>query len=158
MCGAYHRQEVPLYYDMIKSPMWLKKVTTNISRSVYRDMESFERDMMQIWTNARIYNVDGSEIFELANELEALFQQVYQAKLSELNLNKSANASTYEGTPGLQDTPRSSGPKLKLKMPGSSNGRNGNDGRPNGRKSQRMSDDDDDEEEEEEDARMSDSD
>jgi len=32
--------------------------------------DSFEREMSLIWRNAREYNEDGSEIFELAGELE----------------------------------------------------------------------------------------
>jgi len=32
--------------------------------------DSFEREMGLIWRNAREYNEDGSEIFELAGELE----------------------------------------------------------------------------------------
>jgi hypothetical protein len=139
---------------MIKTPMWLKKVQTNISRGVYKMMDTFERDMMQIWANARIYNVDGSEIFELANELEALFQQIYREKLNELD-SKSANASTAEGTPGAPQPP---GPKLKLKLntgAGRHTGRNGISSRAGTKKSYGASEDDD---EEEEDARMSDSD
>jgi hypothetical protein len=126
---------------MIKTPMWLKKVQTNITRSLYRDMESFERDVMQIWKNARIYNVDGSPIFELANNLEAVFQKAYQDKLSELN--PSGGNSLQDSKPA---TPQpSGGPKLKLKVGKIKAGRGG-------RRGQAQSDD----ESEEEDAHMTD--
>jgi Bromodomain len=36
----------------------------------FHSWDSFEQEMSFIWRNAREYNEDGSEIFELAGELE----------------------------------------------------------------------------------------
>jgi len=38
--------------------------------SFFRSWQSFEDEMSYIWNNARHYNEDGSEIFNLAGELE----------------------------------------------------------------------------------------
>lgn len=152
-------KDVPHYYEMIKSPMWLKKVQTNTNRSSYRDMETFQRDIMQIWANARIYNVDGSEIFELANELEELFQRVYQERLSELNQNQEArqDSSAVEGASTFSGTPQPSGPRLKLKLGNAASRAHSKAGRPSGKRARADSEEDEDEDEEaEEDARMSD--
>jgi ATP-dependent helicase STH1/SNF2 len=149
-------KDVPHYYEMIKSPMWLKKVQTNTNRSAYRDMETFQRDIMQIWANARIYNVDGSEIFELANELEELFQRVYQDKMLELNSSQEARqgSSALEGTSAFSGTPQPSGPRLKLKLGNAAGRASGKAGRSAGKRGRAESDGDDDDDEE--DARMSD--
>jgi hypothetical protein len=133
---------------MIKTPMWLKKIQTNVTRSTYREMETFERDMMQIWANARIYNVDGSDIFELANELERFFQSVYREKMAELD------AKQEEGTAGSSGTLPVEGPKLKLKL-GGENRTHTKSVRTTGRTGKARNDDEEDDEEEE-DARMSD--
>jgi hypothetical protein len=36
----------------------------------FQSWDSFEQEMSLIWRNAREYNEDGSEIFDLAGELE----------------------------------------------------------------------------------------
>ena len=38
--------------------------------SFFKSWQSFEDEMSYIWNNARQYNEDGSEISELASELE----------------------------------------------------------------------------------------
>ena len=38
--------------------------------SLFKSWQAFEEEIGQIWDNAREYNEDGSEIFELANTFE----------------------------------------------------------------------------------------
>jgi hypothetical protein len=73
------------YYQVIKNPMSLsavqKKVRGVIGRNPptgfteLKSWNAFESDMSLIWTNAQIYNEDGSDIYNLANELKDVFRK-----------------------------------------------------------------------------------
>jgi hypothetical protein len=73
------------YYQVIKNPMSLsavqKKVRGVIGRNPptgfteLKSWSAFEQDMSLIWTNAQIYNEDGSDIYNLANELKDVFEK-----------------------------------------------------------------------------------
>lgn len=47
----------PDYYQIIKEPMWLEKVSENLESGEYQDkMEQFGEDLMKIFDNAITYN------------------------------------------------------------------------------------------------------
>lgn len=68
------------YYQLIKDPMSLtaikKKVQGVIGRdaptghTLFKSWDAFENAMSLVWKNARIYNEDGSELYNLSLELE----------------------------------------------------------------------------------------
>jgi hypothetical protein len=68
------------YYQLIKDPMSLaaiqKKVRGVVGRdaptghTLFKSWDAFENHFSLIWTNARIYNEDGSDIYNLSLELE----------------------------------------------------------------------------------------
>lgn len=68
------------YYQLIKDPMSLsaiqKKVRGVVGReaptgvTLFKSWDALENAMSLIWKNARIYNEDGSAIYELSIELE----------------------------------------------------------------------------------------
>jgi hypothetical protein len=68
------------YYQLIKDPMSLaaiqKKVRGVIGRdaptghTLFKSWDAFEDAFSLIWKNARIYNEDGSDIYNLSLELE----------------------------------------------------------------------------------------
>ncbi|KAF2118178.1 Bromodomain-containing protein [Lophiotrema nucula] len=96
------------YYQLIKRPMSLSAVQKKVNGVIGRDpptgsttlksWDDFARDMELIWLNARDYNEDGSDIYNLSIELEELFKErleVARAKVAEppqpkLKLNMSA--------------------------------------------------------------------
>ncbi|KAL9121014.1 MAG: hypothetical protein Q9187_002428 [Circinaria calcarea] len=73
------------YYRIIKHPQCLKgaqKMVRGVKGrdkptgvSFFKSWQAFEDEISYIWKNARQYNEDGSEIFELANEFEAYFNR-----------------------------------------------------------------------------------
>lgn len=73
------------YYKIIKNPVSLKSVQKLVRGIRGRDKPTgttflkswaaFEEEVSKIWGNARIYNEDGSPIFELAGELEEYFHR-----------------------------------------------------------------------------------
>lgn len=68
------------YYQLIKDPMSLsaikKKVQGVVGReaptghTLFKSWDAFENAMSLVWKNARIYNEDGSELYNLSVELE----------------------------------------------------------------------------------------
>jgi hypothetical protein len=68
------------YYALIKEPMSLTSVKKKVQGVVGRDQPTghtlfkswgaFETTMSLIWNNARDYNEDGSEIYNVSLELE----------------------------------------------------------------------------------------
>ncbi|KAH0559974.1 hypothetical protein GP486_003504 [Trichoglossum hirsutum] len=73
------------YYAIIKHPVSLRgleKLVRGIQGrneatgvSVFKNWKDFEDEVSYIWRNARQYNEDGSEITELAGQLEAFFKR-----------------------------------------------------------------------------------
>ncbi|KAF1975257.1 Bromodomain-containing protein [Bimuria novae-zelandiae CBS 107.79] len=73
------------YYQLIKDPVSLtavqKKVRGVIGRNAptgvteLKSWDAFEQMASMIWTNARIYNEDGSDLYNLSMELEQIFKQ-----------------------------------------------------------------------------------
>ena len=73
-------RELRDYYRLIKHPVSLKSVQRLVlgikgrdkptGVSLFKSWQTLEDEMNYIWTNARTYNEDGSEIFELAGELQ----------------------------------------------------------------------------------------
>jgi hypothetical protein len=71
------------YYKMISDPLSLRKLQkmvkgvqgrgepTNVTE--FKTWASFEDKAQLLWTNAYYYNEEGSEIYELAQELEASY-------------------------------------------------------------------------------------
>lgn len=73
------------YYQLIKDPVSLsavqKKVRGVIGRNAptghteLKSWDAFEQMASLIWTNARVYNEDGSDLYNLSMELEEMFKQ-----------------------------------------------------------------------------------
>ncbi|PSN63400.1 Bromodomain-domain-containing protein [Corynespora cassiicola Philippines] len=113
------------YYQLIKQPTSLsgvqKKVRGVVGRnpptgvSEYKSWSAFEDDVTLIWKNARIYNEDGSDIYNVSLDLEEIFKErlaaakahVEEPPQPKLKLNMST------GTPAA--TPASA-PKQQLKL------------------------------------------
>ena len=75
------------YYQVIKHPQsfkGLQKLVRGIKgrekptgMSSFKSWQAFEDEASIIWTNARLYNEDGSEIFQLATEFEVCAVDIY---------------------------------------------------------------------------------
>ncbi|KAI5806305.1 putative RSC complex subunit [Geopyxis carbonaria] len=63
------------YYKLIKAPSALNPVAANVRRRTYTAAADFVRDVQQIWYNAKLYNQEGSEIYEAAETLEGVFKE-----------------------------------------------------------------------------------
>ena len=50
------------YYKVIKNPMDLSTLLTNVTEQKYDSMKAFETDLQLIWDNCIEYNEEGSTI------------------------------------------------------------------------------------------------
>ena len=55
---------------MIKKPTSIADVRALVENEVVRDWETLAREVRLIWDNAKEYNVEGSDIYEMAEKLE----------------------------------------------------------------------------------------
>jgi hypothetical protein len=64
------RKDYPDYYKTIKRPTGIMDVKRGVEKGKVIDWETFAAEVGLIWTNAKDYNEDGSEINEMATDLE----------------------------------------------------------------------------------------
>jgi hypothetical protein len=58
------------YYKFIKYPVSLKKVRKRVDGEHFKTWDAFEEEVSFVWRNAKDYNEDGSEMYDLAGQLE----------------------------------------------------------------------------------------
>lgn len=75
----------PDYYVLIKHPLAMDVVKKRITNKTYSSIRDFLEDIHLIFTNARIYNQEGSVVYRDAQTLEQLATNMYK----ELNPNES---------------------------------------------------------------------
>ncbi|KAF9902978.1 hypothetical protein EC991_004312 [Linnemannia zychae] len=66
-------KEYPDYYDEITKPIAIGDIEEKIDQGEYLTLESFEKDMNQMFDNAKQYNAEGSDVYHDAEELQQLF-------------------------------------------------------------------------------------
>ncbi|KAF9926963.1 hypothetical protein FBU30_003605 [Linnemannia zychae] len=65
--------EYPDYYDEITKPIAIGNIEEKIDQGDYPTLESFEKDVNQMFDNAKQYNAEGSDVYLDAEELQHLF-------------------------------------------------------------------------------------
>lgn len=83
MFGAFFdkppKKEIPEYYMFIEHPVSLRMILKMVRgthskeaqrNNVFKTWEEFEKEANYLWTNARRFNEEGSEIWQLAGRLE----------------------------------------------------------------------------------------
>ena len=93
------------YYQLIKNPQSLKGIQKRV-RGIhgrnpptwitdFQSWDAFEHEISFIWRNAKEYNEDGSEIFELASELEV---RLYCSRVIERIMADNATTDILQAT------------------------------------------------------------
>lgn len=78
------RKTYPDYYELIKTPVCFEMIDTRMaSNAFYKDLGQFRQDFATLFANAKYYNEDGSEIWNMADALEKAFV----AKMEEMAPN-----------------------------------------------------------------------
>lgn len=73
---------IPDYFDVIKQPMDLGTIRKKIDTGMYGRPEQFESDVRLVFTNCYTYNPPESDVYKMAQQLEAIFDQKMSQKPS----------------------------------------------------------------------------
>ncbi|KAM1022716.1 hypothetical protein ACFX2I_043608 [Malus domestica] len=66
------------YYDIIKKPMDLGAVKTNLAKGLYSTPSDFSADVRLTFEKAMRYNPQGHEVYNYANQLRSRFEELFQ--------------------------------------------------------------------------------
>ncbi|KAI8076515.1 SNF2 family N-terminal domain-containing protein [Gilbertella persicaria] len=71
------KRDYPLYYTMIKTPISMNIIKKRINSTYYRTIAHFRDDFHLMFNNARIFNEEGSFVYEDANEMQVSNTHIY---------------------------------------------------------------------------------
>ena len=74
-------ESFPDYYEMIKKPMDLTNCRDKLNAGEYTTSDQALADLRLIWENCRLFNAEGSDIYETADTLDAETQRLVGEKL-----------------------------------------------------------------------------
>lgn len=74
------RREIPHYYRIIKQPTSINDVRKKVQKGQITTWQDFAREIRLIWSNAKEYNEPDSSIYNMADSLEAFFEEKLQAR------------------------------------------------------------------------------
>jgi len=69
------KSQAPNYYNVIKEPMDLQKITNRVEERQYQRLMDFIGDVVKIFENCRYFNESTTDIFRHADNLEKFFVQ-----------------------------------------------------------------------------------
>lgn len=82
------KQKLPDYYEIIKKPLDIKRISQRIEEGKYSDITELEKDFVQLCQNAQIYNEDGSLIYADSIQLQEVFGNAKAALFARLAANE----------------------------------------------------------------------
>lgn len=53
------------YYELIEQPIDLQMIASRARKGGYRTMKEFESDVLLLFDNARLYNMEGSIVYQV---------------------------------------------------------------------------------------------
>lgn len=69
---------LPHYRSIVEFPMDLSTMKENLEDGEYRSAREFKKDFMKVVNAARLFNEMGSEVYAAANELQRVFNEVWE--------------------------------------------------------------------------------
>ena len=69
--------KLPDYPTIIKKPMDLGTIRSNITNGLYEDAYDFAEEVRLVWKNAKLYNTPGSPIYINAESLSQFFERKF---------------------------------------------------------------------------------
>ncbi|RPB16418.1 hypothetical protein P167DRAFT_481275 [Morchella conica CCBAS932] len=123
----------PDYYHIIKQPISFNEIKKRIRNGDYSDLDGFKVDFQLMFNNARIYNEEGSIVYEDANAMEAEFESKFTEEKRGFdaigNGSSAGGTSTGPGTSTGTPAGNSGTPHIRLKVKGHNAGGGGRDAR-----------------------------
>lgn len=81
------------YPEIIKKPMDLKTARTKLIKSKYSKYEDFFKDVQLVWDNCKTYNIQGSDIYKLAEDMEKVSKRAINKAREAIGIIKGKNGS-----------------------------------------------------------------
>jgi len=78
----WKKLKIPDYPKIIKKPMDLAKVERQLNMNQYNSVDDFANDVRLVFTNAKIYNVEISDIHQMAKVVEAHFEDKFGSQFN----------------------------------------------------------------------------
>ncbi|ETN75852.1 hypothetical protein NECAME_03625 [Necator americanus] len=111
------KRELPDYYEVVHNPMDFARIKKKIDKGRYATIEEMGNDVKLLCENARLYNIEGSDIYNDSMLLEAVWMKITggdpMALLKGRNEGGSSNSSSQKaaavddgdsrGTPSKRD-------------------------------------------------------
>lgn len=91
----WKKLKIPDYPKIIKKPMDLSKVERQLDGNHFNSVEDFAADVRLVFTNAKTYNVEFSDIHQMAKVVESHFEEKYIAAFK--GKKRSAPADAKQG-------------------------------------------------------------
>ena len=104
-------ESFPDYYEMIKKPMDLTNCRDKLNAGEYTTSDQALADLRLIWENCRLFNAEGSDIYETADALDAETQRLVGEKLGPQWVKKYKSKGGKKSEGGLAKPAASSGSK-----------------------------------------------
>ncbi|CAI5744538.1 unnamed protein product [Peronospora destructor] len=89
------------YLQVVKEPMDLGTIRSKLSKNEYKKPAELARDMRLVWSNCKLYNQDGSDLYLLADELAKKFED--RVKTMKLDVGPVPKADKSIPSPSLEE-------------------------------------------------------
>ncbi|KAA8917097.1 hypothetical protein TRICI_000769 [Trichomonascus ciferrii] len=106
------KDDYPDYHVVITSPMAFNDLRQEVEEGKLKDFDSFTERALLIFTNARAYNEEGSQVYQDSLVLEKQFNQRLEKVKSKIKMEKPAGYDEWIAKSGAS----SGGSVLKLKL------------------------------------------
>lgn len=113
------KKSLPCYYDIIKKPMDIKKLSQRINDNKCASMDDLEKDFTLMCTNAQTYNEEGSDYYNDSVTLLRVFRQARAQIESELlskDDGEDDESSVVSGVT-VSENPDAGSVRVKIKLP-----------------------------------------
>ncbi|WWC97135.1 hypothetical protein V866_004014 [Kwoniella sp. B9012] len=116
------KRDYPDYYAIIAQPIALSQIKTKIGKPGYT-VQNLKSDMHLLWDNARTYNVEGSWVYNAAEDMQEFFDNLWSTEYPKLAASISTGGDDSGNTSGTSTpmfkanpTERITAPKIRISM------------------------------------------
>uniref|UniRef100_K3WQ70 Bromo domain-containing protein n=1 Tax=Globisporangium ultimum (strain ATCC 200006 / CBS 805.95 / DAOM BR144) TaxID=431595 RepID=K3WQ70_GLOUD len=89
------------YLQVVKIPMDLGTIRNKLSKNEYKKPVEFARDVRLVWDNCKLYNQDGSELYDIADGLSKKFED--RVKAMKLDVGTAPRADKSVPAPSINE-------------------------------------------------------
>ncbi|GAB9469215.1 hypothetical protein Gpo141_00006499 [Globisporangium polare] len=89
------------YLQVVKVPMDLGTIRNKLAKNEYKKAAEFARDVRLVWDNCKLYNQDGSELYDIADGLSKRFED--RVKAMKLDVGAAPRADKSIPAPSVEE-------------------------------------------------------